>query len=105
MKSSRREMNTIITDMQGVHATLDASNRVRFGPDVEWLAPETKPDEIDYQPDERRGDSFYGMFACMYRTVFLCLFRSIRSDYSCLSNIPDVAVSLSAASRLLFSLG
>jgi hypothetical protein len=46
----------------GVHATLDANNRVRFGPDVEWLAHETKPDEIDYQPDEIRGDSFYGMY-------------------------------------------
>jgi L-2-hydroxyglutarate oxidase LhgO len=62
------------TNSLGVHATLDASNQVRFGPDVEWLPHETKPDQIDYQPDESRGDSFYGM--CIF---FLSLFLFDRS--------------------------
>jgi L-2-hydroxyglutarate oxidase LhgO len=42
----------------GVHLTLDLGGRMRFGPDVEWLAP-TSPGEIDYAVDQRRADSFY----------------------------------------------
>lgn len=36
----------------GVHLTLDLNGRARFGPDVEWV------DEVDYQVDERRRESF-----------------------------------------------
>jgi len=39
----------------GVHLTLDLGQRVRFGPDVEWLdAP-----DLDYTVDERRKEPFY----------------------------------------------
>ncbi|MBK6596785.1 MAG: NAD(P)/FAD-dependent oxidoreductase [Proteobacteria bacterium] len=37
----------------GVHATLDLSGRVRFGPDVEWI------DTLGYDVEPTRGDSFY----------------------------------------------
>ena len=37
----------------GVHATLDLSGRVRFGPDVEWI------DDIDYAVDPARAEGFY----------------------------------------------
>lgn len=37
----------------GVHVTIDLAGRVRFGPDVEWV------DEIEYEVDARRADSFY----------------------------------------------
>lgn len=37
----------------GVHVTLDMGGQARFGPDVEWV------DEIDYQVDPKRADSFY----------------------------------------------
>jgi len=37
----------------GVHVTVDLGGQVRFGPDVEWI------DEIDYDVDPRRADSFY----------------------------------------------
>lgn len=37
----------------GVHLTLDLGGQAKFGPDVEWV------DEIDYEVDPRRGDSFY----------------------------------------------
>jgi L-2-hydroxyglutarate oxidase LhgO len=43
----------------GVHLTLDLGGRARFGPDVEWLAPETTPEAIDYAVDPARGDLFY----------------------------------------------
>ena len=36
----------------GIHATLDLSGAVRFGPDVEWI------DTIDYSVDEKRAPSF-----------------------------------------------
>jgi L-2-hydroxyglutarate oxidase LhgO len=42
----------------GVHLTLDLGGRMRFGPDVEWLATRD-PDAVDYAVDPRRGDSFY----------------------------------------------
>ena len=38
----------------GVHLTLDMGGQARFGPDVEWI------DEINYDVDPRRADSFYG---------------------------------------------
>lgn len=37
----------------GVHATLDLSGRVRFGPDVEWV------ERVDYAVDGGRASSFY----------------------------------------------
>jgi len=37
----------------GVHVTVDLGGQVRFGPDVEWI------DEIEYDVDPRRADSFY----------------------------------------------
>jgi L-2-hydroxyglutarate oxidase LhgO len=37
----------------GVHVTLDLAGRMRFGPDVEWIAEE------NYIVDPRRADSFY----------------------------------------------
>ena len=37
----------------GVHATLDLSGQLRFGPDVEWT------DSIDYSLDETRSLAFY----------------------------------------------
>ena len=37
----------------GVHVTLDLAGRMRFGPDVEWIAEE------NYTVDPRRADSFY----------------------------------------------
>jgi L-2-hydroxyglutarate oxidase LhgO len=37
----------------GTHVTLDLSGRMRFGPDVEWVAQE------EYQVDPRRAESFY----------------------------------------------
>lgn len=42
----------------GVHVTLDLAGRMRFGPDVEWLA-DTDPAKVDYAVDPRRSDSFY----------------------------------------------
>ena len=37
----------------GVHVTLDLAGRMRFGPDVEWIAQES------YTVDPRRAESFY----------------------------------------------
>ena len=37
----------------GVHLTLDLGGQARFGPDVEWI------DEINYDVDPGRSDSFY----------------------------------------------
>jgi L-2-hydroxyglutarate oxidase LhgO len=37
----------------GVHLTLDMQGQARFGPDTQWI------DEIDYQVDPKRGESFY----------------------------------------------
>ena len=42
----------------GVHVTLDLGGRMKFGPDVEWLASDD-PDSIDYTVNSRRADSFY----------------------------------------------
>jgi L-2-hydroxyglutarate oxidase LhgO len=43
----------------GVHLTLDLAGQARFGPDVQWLADGTAPDDIDYRVDPARGDAFY----------------------------------------------
>ena len=43
----------------GVHLTLDLAGQARFGPDVEWLAPGTPPEAIDYAVDPARSDRFY----------------------------------------------
>jgi L-2-hydroxyglutarate oxidase LhgO len=37
----------------GVHVTHDIGGNLRFGPDVEWV------DELDYEVDARRGETFY----------------------------------------------
>lgn len=37
----------------GIHVTLDMAGNIRFGPDVEWI------DKINYDVDQKRGDSFY----------------------------------------------
>jgi len=37
----------------GVHVTLDLAGRMRFGPDVEWIAQES------YDVDPRRAQAFY----------------------------------------------
>ncbi len=37
----------------GIHLTVDLGGQARFGPDVEWI------DEIDYDVDPARADSFY----------------------------------------------
>lgn len=37
----------------GIHVTLDIAGNIRFGPDVEWV------DELNYEVDPERGDSFY----------------------------------------------
>lgn len=42
----------------GVHVTLDLSGRMRFGPDVEWLA-HADPDAVDYHVDLARSAGFY----------------------------------------------
>lgn len=42
----------------GVHLTLDLAGRMRFGPDVEWLADDD-PGRVDYAVDVRRAASFY----------------------------------------------
>ncbi|MGE3141706.1 MAG: FAD-dependent oxidoreductase [Hyphomonadaceae bacterium] len=42
----------------GVHLTLDLAGRMRFGPDVEWLAHDD-PARIDYAVDPARAESFY----------------------------------------------
>jgi L-2-hydroxyglutarate oxidase LhgO len=42
----------------GVHLTLDLGGQARFGPDVEWLNIH-HPDNIDYEVDNARSDSFY----------------------------------------------
>jgi len=41
------------TESLGIHATLDLSNRVKFGPDSQYI------DEIEYGIDEGRRESFY----------------------------------------------
>jgi L-2-hydroxyglutarate oxidase LhgO len=44
----------------GVHATIDYSGTsTKFGPDVEWLDVDTRPDEIDLVPSAARADVFY----------------------------------------------
>jgi L-2-hydroxyglutarate oxidase LhgO len=42
----------------GVHVTIDLAGRMRFGPDVEWLAT-TNPKAVDYTVDPKRSESFY----------------------------------------------
>ena len=42
----------------GVHVTLDLAGRMKFGPDVEWLA-NNDPASVDYTVDPKRSDSFY----------------------------------------------
>lgn len=44
----------------GVHVTIDLGGRMRFGPDVEWLAS-NDPDAVDYTVDPTRAQSFYAV--------------------------------------------
>lgn len=41
----------------GVHLTLDLGGHARFGPDVEWIAPDAE-DRIDYRVDAARASAF-----------------------------------------------
>ncbi|KAL4431018.1 hypothetical protein ABPG75_006274 [Micractinium tetrahymenae] len=43
----------------GTHLTLDMSDGVRFGPDVEWLPAGTDPRNIDYTVSPARAEPFY----------------------------------------------
>lgn len=43
----------------GVHATVDLTNAVRFGPDVEWIHPDKEIEDIDYEVDAKRATLFY----------------------------------------------
>lgn len=44
----------------GIHATIDLSGRIKFGPDVEWLDRDTSIlDEIDFRVNAAREESFY----------------------------------------------
>ena len=42
----------------GVHLTLDLAGQARFGPDLEWLADGTAPEDIDYSVDAQRVQAF-----------------------------------------------
>lgn len=42
----------------GIHATLDIAGRMRFGPDVEWLSPDTAPEDLDYRVPADRAAQF-----------------------------------------------
>ena len=44
----------------GVHVTLDMGGSVRFGPDVEWI------ENVDYEIDPKRADSFYSAIRKYY---------------------------------------
>ena len=50
----------------GVHLTLDLAGQARFGPDVEWLAPGTLPEEIDYAVDPARIARFDAAIRCWW---------------------------------------
>jgi len=41
----------------GTHLTLDLAGQARFGPDVQWIGPES-PDAIDYRVDPQRAAAF-----------------------------------------------
>ena len=43
----------------GVHATVALAGRCRFGPDVEWVEPDSETGALDYTVDPRRADAFY----------------------------------------------
>lgn len=43
----------------GIHATLDGAGQIKFGPDVEWMPPECAAEDIRYDPDPSRSESFY----------------------------------------------
>jgi L-2-hydroxyglutarate oxidase LhgO len=45
---------------KGVHATIDLNRNTRFGPDVEWLDPDSETCLLDFNVDEQRAESFYG---------------------------------------------
>jgi L-2-hydroxyglutarate oxidase LhgO len=54
----------------GVHATIDWSgNGTKFGPDVEWLDPNTLPHRIDYDPNPSRKDKFAAAIQKYYPTL------------------------------------
>ena len=43
----------------GVHLTLDLAGQARFGPDLEWLPPGTRPEQLDYRVDPVRAAGFF----------------------------------------------
>jgi L-2-hydroxyglutarate oxidase LhgO len=44
----------------GVHVTVDLGGGIRFGPDVEWLPPGTKPSEVNFDVDPAGAARFEG---------------------------------------------
>eukprot|EP00536_Pseudo-nitzschia_multiseries_P007699 jgi/Psemu1/240482/estExt_Genewise1.C_1830080 len=63
----------------GIHATLDWSgNGTKFGPDVEWLDPDIRPKDINYNPDPDLVDKF----AAAIQKYYPALSREkLRPDY------------------------
>ena len=57
----------------GVHVTVDLGGQVRFGPDVEWV------DDLNYDVDPARADSFYSAVRAYYPDL---LDGSIQPAYS-----------------------
>jgi len=43
----------------GVHSTIDLTGQCRFGPDLEWIDPETDPESIKYKVSFEREKLFY----------------------------------------------
>uniref|UniRef100_A0A7S4AU58 L-2-hydroxyglutarate dehydrogenase, mitochondrial n=1 Tax=Pseudo-nitzschia australis TaxID=44445 RepID=A0A7S4AU58_9STRA len=54
----------------GIHATIDWSgNGVKFGPDVEWLDPNIRSNDINYDPDASLVKKFVAAIEKYYPTV------------------------------------
>ena len=54
----------------GIHATIDwGGSGTKFGPDVEWLDQDTRPHEIDYDPNPSSKDKFVSAIRKYYPTL------------------------------------
>jgi L-2-hydroxyglutarate oxidase LhgO len=62
----------------GVHLTLDLAGRARFGPDVQWIEPDSA-DEIDYRVDPSRSLAFEAQIRRYWPGLPL---NSLQADYS-----------------------
>ncbi len=62
----------------GVHLTLDLAGRMRFGPDVEWLAT-ADPAQVDYRVDSERAQRFYAIIRRYWPNL---PDRALTADYS-----------------------